>query len=78
MDDWILSNLNIPSITNELGRDSQYSGEWQVKSKEDAFSILQENTQWLQHLYSKLGAQLKIEPIYYEPTETKNQVNLAI
>lgn len=22
MDDWILSNLNIPSITNELGRDN--------------------------------------------------------
>lgn len=44
MDDWILSELNIPSITNELGRDNQYSGEWQVKSKEIAFSILQENT----------------------------------
>ena len=78
MDDWILSTLNIPSITNELGRNEQYAGQWQVKSKEEAFDIITENSQWLLHLFNKLGAEVKVKPMYYEVTDEPNKVNLVM
>lgn len=30
MDDWVLATLGIPSVTNELGRESQYHRSWEV------------------------------------------------
>lgn len=32
MDDWILATFNIPSVTNELGTDSQFSNGWVVNN----------------------------------------------
>jgi hypothetical protein len=36
MDDWVLATYNIPSVTAELGNESQYEAEWTVKNKETA------------------------------------------
>ena len=67
MDDWVLSELNIPSITNELGTQDQYSDEkWLVKSKEDAMKICSDNSQWLDFVYEKLGVQMAIQPLFFE------------
>ena len=40
MDDWVLHEFNIPSVTAELGNDEYFTGEWQVKDKESALQIL--------------------------------------
>lgn len=47
MDDWILDTFNIPAVTNELGEFSQYINSWQVRSKEEALKICEDNTPWL-------------------------------
>jgi len=60
MDDWVLSEFNIPSVTNELGTEDQYTDSWQVKDRETALTILEDNSHWLDHLYEKLGVQLTI------------------
>ena len=67
MDDWVLSTFGIPSITNELGNETQYIGEWTVKNKEEALRICQDNSHWLEHTYKKLGNQIALAPLYYKP-----------
>ena len=32
MDDWILSNYNIPSVTGEIGNEGDFIDEWTAKS----------------------------------------------
>lgn len=66
MDDWVLENLGIPSVTNEIGREDQYHNEWEVKSREDAREIVLANTPWLEFTYEKLGAEMAVEPLWYE------------
>jgi hypothetical protein len=51
MDDWVLKNLNIPSVTSELGKITQYADTWQVLSKQDALQICEQNTPWLEHVF---------------------------
>lgn len=43
MDDWVLQTYNIPSVTAELGNDSDFLQGWTVKSKETAFDICKDN-----------------------------------
>ena len=76
MDDWVLQNLDIPSVTNELGRENQYHHSWEVQSREIARDIVMENTPWLEFTYEKLGAQLNVEPLWYETKD--DQLTLAI
>jgi hypothetical protein len=56
MDDWILDTFNIPAVTNELGEHGQYINSWQVRSKEEALKICEDNTPWLEYTYQKLGS----------------------
>lgn len=66
MDDYILATFGIPSITNELGNETQYIGEWTVKSKDEAFKICDDNSHWLEHTYKKMGNQVALTPVYYK------------
>ena len=65
-DDYILGELGIPSVTAELGTEGQYIEEWQVKNLDEAVKICQDNSQYLEFTYEKLGAQLALTPIKYE------------
>ena len=75
-DDWALKNLNIPSVTNEIGSESQFHHEWEVKGRETARKIVLDNTPWLEFVFEKLGAQMTMEPLYYE--RSGDQLTLAI
>lgn len=66
MDDWILGTLNIPSVTAELGLQEQYIDSWQIKDKETALQIMEENEPWLEHTYQKIGCQVNLKPVYYK------------
>lgn len=65
-DDYILGELNIPSVTAELGTEGQYIEEWQVKNVDEAVKICADNSQYLEFTYEKLGAQLALVPVRYE------------
>lgn len=60
MDDWVLSTFNIPSVTNELGTEDQYTDAWTVQSVSTGYQLCNENLQWLEHTYHKIGPQLKL------------------
>ena len=51
MDDWILATFNIPSVTNELGTDSQFSNGWVVNNAQEAFNICKDNSEWIEFVY---------------------------
>lgn len=65
-DDYILSEFRIPSVTAELGREGQYIEEWQNKNNEEALKICEDNSDYLEFTYSKIGAQLKLTPVQYQ------------
>ena len=56
MDDWILATFNIPSVTNELGTDSQFSNGWVVNNAQEAFNICKDNSEWIEFVYQKMGS----------------------
>lgn len=60
MDDWVLSTFNIPSVTNELGTEDQYTDAWTVQSVDTGYQLVNENLPWLEHTYHKIGPQLKV------------------
>ena len=37
MDDWVLATYNIPSVTGEIGNESDFNDEWTAKSKNMAY-----------------------------------------
>lgn len=39
-DDYITATYGIPSVTSELGTMSQFSNDWVIRSKEDAYEVL--------------------------------------
>jgi hypothetical protein len=81
MDDWILATYGIPSITSELGNDGQYVNDWQNKSPEEALSIIKDNGDWIEHIYQKLGSQLRFEGVTFSaPDELQktNQIKLLV
>jgi hypothetical protein len=43
MDDWVLATYNIPSVTGEIGNESDFLDEWTVSSENKAFEILTQN-----------------------------------
>ena len=64
-DDYILGEIGIPSVTAELGTEGQYFEEWQNKDSENALKICEDNSQYLEFTYQKLGGQLSIVPDKY-------------
>jgi len=54
-DDYVTGTFGIPSVTNELGNIDMYiDNYWIVKSKEQAFEIVTENSKWLQYVFLHL------------------------
>ena len=66
MDDWVLATYNIPSVTGEIGNESDFVEEWTVSSPEKAYDIISKNQPWLEHTYHKIGSQLKLTPSKYQ------------
>lgn len=63
--DWITYALGIPAAEAELGSDKEYRDFFVPKSVRGARKIIDENMNWVQHTYEKLGNQISIEPIGY-------------
>jgi len=76
MDDWILATFNIPSVTGELGNESEFIDEWTIKDSDKAFKILIDNNPWVEHTYHKIGSQLALDPVKYEKSDLKNKLIL--
>ena len=76
MDDWILGTLDIPSVTAELGFVDSYIDQWTIKSRSEALKLCQDNSQWLEHVFAKLGGQVALNPIYVKKTNQKDQVEI--
>lgn len=65
-DDYILSEFKIPSVTAELGREGQYVEEWANKNVDEALKICQDNSDYLEFTYQKIGAQVQLNPVQYQ------------
>lgn len=53
-DDYITATYGIPSVTSELGVMSQFVNDWVIRSKEDAYDILSQNTKWVDYVFTHL------------------------
>lgn len=53
-DDYITATYGIPSVTSELGVMGQFSNDWVIRSKEDAYEILSQNTKWVDYVFDHL------------------------
>ena len=49
-----------------------------MRSKEDAKKICDDNSQWLDHVFEKLGVQTAIEPLYYERKGDKVTLTMQV
>lgn len=77
MDDWVLATYNIPSVTGEIGNESDFLDEWTVSSENKAFEILTQNQPWLEHTYLKIGSQLRFKPQKYQILK-ESEVNATV
>ena len=75
--DWITHSLGIPASEAEISawEDLQYN--WFPFDNARSFRIVNENLDWLEHTYKKIGNQIKIEPIGYTRS-LENGKQLAI
>ena len=53
-DDFITATYGIPSVTSELGTMKQFSNDWVIRSKEDAYEVLSQNTKWVDYVFDHL------------------------
>lgn len=53
-DDYITATYGIPSVTSELGVMSQFVNDWVIRSKEDAYDIINQNTKWVDYVFTHL------------------------
>ena len=53
-DDWTLGQLGIPSVTAEVGYVGQFIDEWQVKDASTAQDIMQEQSRWIEYIFTHL------------------------
>ena len=58
--DWITAALGIPAAEAEIGAWDQYSTTWFPHSTSVAFQIVNDNINWLEHTYMKLGNQITL------------------
>lgn len=65
-DDYVLSEFRIPSVTAELGKEAQYVEEWANKNVDEALKICEDNVEYLEFTYQKIGAQLQIAPVNFQ------------
>lgn len=53
--DWINHELGIPTAESELGDWSMYNEFWYPTTDKKALEILNQNLNWLEHTYEKMG-----------------------
>lgn len=63
--DWITHELQIPAAEAEIGDWSDYNKMWFPHTPQRAFEIINNNMNWLEHTYEKIGNQISIEPVGY-------------
>jgi hypothetical protein len=64
--DWILGALGIPSICPEVGSSDYFSFQWNIPYRKVVINILEENINWIENTFKKIGNQVKITPIGYQ------------
>lgn len=53
--DWIMGELGIPSICPELGSSDLFAHQFIIPYRPVLLKILEENIQWLEYTYHKIG-----------------------
>jgi hypothetical protein len=66
--DWITGALGIPASEAEIGKWEWYKKNWMPRDSKKAFAIVRENMGWLEHIYAKVGNQIKLSAIGYSKT----------
>lgn len=61
--DWILGALGIPSICPEIGSSNFFSYDFILPYRQVLIQVLEENINWLEYTYNKIGNQLEIKSI---------------
>jgi len=64
--DWILGTLGIPSICPEIGSSDFFSYMWNIPFRKVVFNIMEENLNWLENTYVKIGNQIVVKPIAWQ------------
>ena len=64
--DWILGTLGIPSICPEVGSSDYFSYQWNIPYRKVVINILEENINWIENTFKKIGNQVKIAPVGYK------------
>lgn len=58
--DWITHQLGIAGAEAEIGAWTDYDHFWVPRSLKTAQKVLDENLEWLEHVYEKMGNQIRI------------------
>jgi len=53
--DWILGTLGIPSICPEVGSSDYFSYQWNIPYRPVVINILEENINWIENTFKKIG-----------------------
>ena len=67
--DWIVHELGVPAMEYEIGAWTDFDAQWRPRGVKVAQRLCDENLLWLEHIYSKMGNQIKVKPISYEKVE---------
>lgn len=59
-DDYVLDTFGIPSVTAELGVDTDFVNDWVCKGGHQCYTILQENSSWVEFILLNIEAIAKM------------------
>lgn len=63
-DDYVLSEIGIPSVTAELGENDDFLNDWVCKNSQTCFNVLSLNTPWMEYILAnldKIGQVVKVK-----------------
>ena len=64
--DWILGELGIPSICPEVGSSDFFSYMWNIPFRKVVTNILEENINWIENTFVKIGNEISVSPVGYK------------
>ena len=53
-DDYITATYGIPSVTSEIGYETEFLDDWVAKSKDISFDICDKNYLWVEYIFANL------------------------
>ena len=62
LNDYILHEFNIPSVSPELANDDVFSGDFFLKYDLVVRGVLKDNQPWIYHTFKKLAGEVAIDP----------------